>query len=139
MIDRNTMACNCGCGFDTVDFDLAMIIADLEDEFNSAWEGNSGCRCREHNEKVQKEANPDYTPYSSNSFHMKGQADDGNLITNEKIHQGPIVSYKKVDLKRIYHYLCYKYSDKYGFGLYEDHIHIDSGLRKWRSHEIQKS
>ena len=57
-LSRKEFECECGCGFDTVDFELASIIQEAVDYFTWAYSEDvyviitGGNRCVEHNEKV---------------------------------------------------------------------------------------
>ncbi len=74
--DRSEFACKCGCGYDTVDTELLTLLNIVRNRFEAPVTINSGCRCVEHNEQVQKEVNADYVPYSSKSQHLLGRAAD---------------------------------------------------------------
>jgi len=119
---RSEFTCRCGCGYDTVDYELAEVLDNLRSHFSTSVDSpitvNSGCRCIEYNEKVKIKENPDYIPYSSKSKHLIGKATD---IVVEGI--GPI---------EVYIYLANKYKGKYGIGYYETFIHIDVGSNKRR-------
>ena len=49
---RDEFACNCGCGFDTVDYQLLDILNQVREHFDSPMTINSGCRCEKHNKKI---------------------------------------------------------------------------------------
>ncbi len=58
-LSRSEMACQCGCGFDTVDFDLVGILQDCVNYFRAMHPEkdirlriNSGSRCKKHNIEV---------------------------------------------------------------------------------------
>lgn len=76
---RSEFACKCGCGYDTVDAELLKRLTIIRQRFGPVTI-NSGCRCVEHNEAIQKEANPNYVPYSSKSQHLLGRAADIKVI-----------------------------------------------------------
>jgi len=42
---RSEFACKCGCGFDTVDYELARIADSIREYFDKPVIVNSGCRC----------------------------------------------------------------------------------------------
>jgi len=46
---RDEFACQCGCGFDTVDHELVKILEDVRKTFNAPVHISSGCRCEKHN------------------------------------------------------------------------------------------
>jgi uncharacterized protein YcbK (DUF882 family) len=99
---RKEFACECGCGFDTVDFELAEVVDDVRGHFGKSCHINSGCRCETHNEKVGGE---------EHSLHLVGQAAD--------------VRVSGIEPKDVYAYLDGKYPDRYGVGLYFGRTHID--------------
>jgi uncharacterized protein YcbK (DUF882 family) len=49
---RHEFACKCGCGFDTVDYDLVDILQRFRDFIERRVTVTSGCRCPAHNDKV---------------------------------------------------------------------------------------
>ncbi len=116
--NRSEFACKCGCGFDAVDVELLLVIEDARVHFNKPCHINSGCRCREHNEAVQKAANSNYVPYSSKSIHMKAKAAD---IWFDAVHPDNVAKY-----------LEEKYPDKYGIGRYNGRTHVDVRMGKAR-------
>jgi uncharacterized protein YcbK (DUF882 family) len=115
-LSRREFACHCGCGFDTVDFELAKVLQDVVDHFQ---EGtltkirihiNSGCRCKKHNANEGG---------SLKSKHLIGRAADFYL---EHIHPDKVADY-----------LESKYHDKYGIGRYIGRTHFDSrrAMARW--------
>jgi len=49
---RCEFACNCECGFDTVDTRLVELLEDVRVYFGAPVTINSGCRCEEYNRSV---------------------------------------------------------------------------------------
>lgn len=131
-LSRSEFACECGCGFDTADFELVNMMQDCVDHFSRVL-GTSiriqitgPNRCVEHNEEVQKEYNPDYVPYSSKTQHMYGRADDFKLFIR--------VSGEQIDPDMIAEYLETKYPGRFGIGRYSNRTHADSrtnGPTRW--------
>ena len=123
-LSRFEMACRCGCGFDTVDVELAPVLQDCVDHFA----GVDGCdirlkitgpnRCLKHNEFVQKEYNKKYVPYSSKSQHLYARAADFKLFNRD--------TGKQVSASRVADYLEDKYKNKYGIGRYRNRVHVDT-------------
>lgn len=107
--DRSEFACKCGCGFDTVDIDLARIVQDLRDYIGGPVKINSGCRCEKHNNAVGG---------SDNSQHLLGRAADvcSDYMSPYEIHK----------------YLINKYPKRFGIGLYDTFVHVDSRNEKAR-------
>lgn len=98
---RSEFECSCGCGFDTVDPETLTLAEEVR-----AFEGgpvtvNSGCRCLTYNRSIGS---------SDGSQHPKGRAAD--LAVKD-----PKATYKHLDEK---------YPGKYGFGLYDTFVHVDS-------------
>ena len=50
--DRSEFACKCGCGFDTVDYELTKVLVYIRETFDRPVRINSGCRCLSHNAAV---------------------------------------------------------------------------------------
>lgn len=65
--DRSELACNCGCGFDTVDHVLLAALEAIRVHFGQPVTVTSGCRCTPYNELQGG---------SDNSQHTKGRAAD---------------------------------------------------------------
>ena len=104
---RAEMACSCGCGLDTMDIIALKIADEVRDYARHPITPTSACRCNPHNRMVG--GSPD-------SQHPKCRAIDLPLD----------------DPKKVYDYLCDKYPDRYGFGLYKTFVHIDSRNTKAR-------
>ena len=64
---RSEFACQCGCGFDTADYELVQHLEKLRAHFDRPIKITSGCRCLKHNEAVGG---------APNSQHTKGRAAD---------------------------------------------------------------
>ena len=99
---RSEFACKCGCGYDTVDVELIMVVQDLREYYGRPVTINSGCRCEKHNKAEGGE--PDST-------HLIAKAGD--------------IKVKGISSNKIYAYLDMKYPDKYGIGKYKGRTHID--------------
>ena len=65
--ERSEFACKCGCGFNTVDAELLMMLENVRGYFNKPVTITSGCRCPAHNE---------YVNGSKRSQHKLGRAAD---------------------------------------------------------------
>ena len=48
---RDEFACNCGCGFDTVDIRTLSVLESIRDHFGPVYI-TSGCRCSDYNAQV---------------------------------------------------------------------------------------
>ena len=108
---RKEFVCKCGCGFDTVDYMLAIVLDDLRANFGVPITITSGCRCKKHNKNEGG---------SKNSQHISGKASD--------------LKVKGVKPRKVFDYLDKKYPNKFGLGLYNNRIHIDVRNKKarWR-------
>lgn len=121
-VSRSDFACKCGCGFDTIDYGLMRILIDIDKNLQPGGiVVYSGCRCREYNDKVQRESLGDsYKPYSSKSQHMFGRAAD--------------IVVSGFEPEEVYQYLADRYKGFYGIGKYKTFTHIDSrtkGPARW--------
>lgn len=116
---RMEFKCRCGqCKQDAVDHKLVTVLERIR-----LWAGkpitiNSGNRCVEHNETVQKESNPNYVPYSSRSQHLYSKAAD--------------IQVKDHSPEEIYDIINEWYPDDYGLKKYSSWIHFDVRNSKWR-------
>ena len=101
-------ACKCGCGFDSVDYELLVALEAIREHFDRAVTLNSGCRCRDHNTAVGG---------SDGSQHLLGRA--ANIVVEET--PPPIVAEFAEQL------------DLGGVGAYDTFTHIDTrvGFARW--------
>lgn len=106
---RYEMACKCGCGFDTVDYET-LLVAEMVREFvGEPISPSSAARCISHNQAVGG---------GTNSQHLKGRAID--LPVSEP--------------KKVFEFLCKKFPGRYGIGVYRTFVHIDTRSgepRRW--------
>jgi uncharacterized protein YcbK (DUF882 family) len=108
---RHEFACKCGCGFDTVDAELVMVVQGVRDYFGAAVTINCGCRCPMHNAEVGG---------ADHSQHMLGRAADIVVagFSPEEVHD----------------YLVNTYPNRFGVGSYRTFTHIDTrtnGPARW--------
>ena len=106
---REEFACKCGCGYNTVDFDLVNICQEIADYFHDVVTVSSGCRCTSHNKAVGG---------GVNSQHLLGRAADLKL--------------KHTEPDAVQAYLINRYPDSLGIGKYNTFTHIDSRDTKTR-------
>jgi len=109
-LSRYEFACKCGCGFDTVDFELVNVVQAACDYFDTSVRVNSGCRCVAHNSAIGGHVG---------SKHLLGKAAD--------------VVLKDVDPSLVASYFKRTYLGKYGIGTYNSFTHIDvqSARKRW--------
>ena len=106
---RKEFACKDLCGFDTVDVDTLSVCNDVRGFEGGPVRVSSGCRCQAHNKDVGG---------ADNSQHVLARAAD--LIVS--------------DPWKTYQYLDRQYPDRYGFGVYDTFVHIDTrsnGPARW--------
>lgn len=107
---RHEVACKCGCGLDTMDGVTLALADECRDFVHHPITPTSGARCVVHNQDVGG---------SQRSQHVVCRAMDLPVL----------------DPVGLYNYLCDKYPDKYGFGLYKTFVHVDSrtnGPARWK-------
>lgn len=109
--DRSEFECRCGCGKNTVDFELVMLLEHLRSHFVQPITINSGCRCEAHNILVGG---------STNSQHVLGKAAD--------------IVVEGHDAASVCKFVEEVYPDKYGVGCYHTFTHIDvrPELARWK-------
>jgi uncharacterized protein YcbK (DUF882 family) len=106
---RKEIACKCGCGFDTMDSETLMIADAVRVYTGKPLTCNSGARCTEHNKAVGG---------AEKSQHVQARAMD---LAVENVQE-------------VYDWLCDRYPDRYGFGVYNTFVHVDSrtnGPARW--------
>lgn len=98
---RAEVACKCGCGFDSMDVETLKVADEARQFVNTSITPSSACRCVNHNRKVGG---------GKSSQHLVARAMDLPV-------DNPLV---------LFQYLCDKYPNQYGFGLYNTFVHIDT-------------
>lgn len=107
--DRQEFACQCGCGFSTVDIELLVVLEETRRHFNKPMIITSGCRCEPRNRIIGG---------VGGSKHMEGIAADFYVVG--------------APLEDVYSYINDSYPHKYGLGLYTRWIHFDARREKAR-------
>ena len=74
--NRAEFACNCGCGFDTVDAATLQILDAVREHFGKPVTVTSGCRCETYNRQVGGAANSQHTLARAADIQIKGVAPD---------------------------------------------------------------
>jgi len=107
---REEFACKCGCGFNTVDFQLIGVLEDLREKFSRPVIISSGCRCWLRNHSVGG---------SDNSKHLTGRAADVKIVG--------------ISAEAVTDYLLNKYPNSLGIGRYDTFTHVDTrdGMARW--------
>jgi uncharacterized protein YcbK (DUF882 family) len=104
---RYEFACKCGCGYDTVDAELLVILNNLREFFDAPVTINSACRCPAHNASVGG---------SEDSQHLYARAAD---VVVENIE--PDVVYEYLDSLGVG-----------GLGKYKTFTHVDTRINRAR-------
>lgn len=141
-LSRHEFACQCGCGYDTVDFDLPTDIQECRDDFQKKHPEmdvritvTSGNRCDEHNcreggtvrkmisvvIKSVKHLFPDFTVGSQ---HLYAKACDF-LLYDKKTG-------KAIHADKVADYLEKKYPKSKGIGRYKGRTHFDERTTRHR-------
>ncbi len=117
-ISRHEMACHCGCGFDTMDWETVRVLQDCADHYaeirgldRSVVTITSAARCLDYNRSIGS---------TDNSQHPRGRAIDFT-IAGVRPHD-------------VYAYLADEYPDRYGIGNYSNFTHLDTrsgGPARW--------
>ena len=112
-ISRHELLCACGCGLDSMDFETIEMVQDACDEFDCTVEITSAARCYEYNRSDEVGSN-------DRSQHPRCRGMD--------------CKFKGQNPKDVHEYLCNRYPNRFGFGLYKTFNHIDSrtnGPARW--------
>jgi len=136
-LSRHEFACNCGCGFDTVDYELVSNLEQIANHFlmmdtdvvRTILHINSGNRCVAHNDEVLLKYDSDYVPGSSRSQHLHGRASDFRLSAVKEDGTTVIISPNVVA-----DYLEERYRGVHGIGRYNGRTHYDTrtnGPARW--------
>ena len=107
--NRSEFACKCGCGFDTVDAELILVLEEIRSIFHKPINISSGARCAEHN--AEQGGKP-------NSQHLLGRAADIWITGTSPLD--------------IYNFIGSVYPDSYGLAVYRTFVHIDTRNKKAR-------
>lgn len=105
---RSEFTCRCGCGFDTVDYELGKLLDAIRAHFDQPVTVTSGCRCEAHNRAVGG---------SSNSQHLYGRAAD--IVVRDTPAEIVQVLAEEMGVP--------------GLGRYQDFTHVDTrtGRARW--------
>ena len=123
-LSRAEFTCQCGCGFDTVDYKLIDVLQKTVDHFQDKYPQrvirikiNSGNRCSRHNGNT--------AGASSGSQHLYGRAADFIIFD-----AGPGVA---IPADEVAEYLLDHYPASLGIGRYYGRTHVDSraGKARW--------
>ncbi len=98
---RYEFRCKCGCGKDTIDAETLKLCELIREFVGKPISPSSGYRCETHNRHVHG---------SKNSQHLYGRAVDLPV-------RNP---------KSVFEMLCEIYPDKFGVGLYQSFVHVDT-------------
>ena len=123
-ISRSELACNCGCGSDSMDYLTVQVVQHCCDHFAHQLKIDkvvlritSAHRCFEYNRLPEVDGGPGS---NDNSQHPQARAVDFAI--------------DGVLPEDVYAFLVSRYPDRYGFGLYGSFVHADtkSGrARRW--------
>jgi uncharacterized protein YcbK (DUF882 family) len=130
---RSEFACKCGCGFNTIDFELLTALQHCCDRLKTALNKeitvgvNCGCRCKTHNDNLRKKfkdsKGKEGEDTAENSQHIYGRAVDAQFFANgEKIKPADIYDFFQSNYKH------------FGLGSYLSFTHIDTrstGQARW--------
>ena len=105
---REEFACECGCGFDTVDAETIGVLDQVREHFDSPVVINSGCRCAAHNK---------YIGGAKKSQHVFGRAAD---IVVKGVSPSVVANYIETIMTGG------------GIGRYETFTHIDTRTKPAR-------
>ena len=118
---RKEFECDCGCGFDTADYALVLVLQDCVDHFQKlnphlliAARINSGARCAQHNKAEGG---------SKNSKHLIGQAADIRVYIKDGYD---------INADAVADYFEKTYPVSHGVGRYTGRTHIDVRNEKAR-------
>ena len=119
---RSEFACKCGCGQDTVDYELLIIMEEIHQNFDIIYGKcyifiSSGNRCEKHNDTIDNS--------SPTSGHIYGKGAD------IKVYYYASRKKKYVPTIDVHEYLCKKYPDEFGFIMHKYFNHIDVKNRKY--------
>lgn len=123
-LSRSELACSCGCGADSMDYETVMVFQESCDHFAGVLGVakvvatiSSAHRCFEYNRLPVADGGPGS---NDNSQHPQARALDYTI--------------KDVTPAALYAHLDAKYPDKYGMGAYSTFIHLDTAFsfaRRW--------
>jgi uncharacterized protein YcbK (DUF882 family) len=106
---RIEFACQCGCGFDTVDAQLIDVLEDVRENFGLPIRISSAARCPSHNFDVGG---------TKSSKHKLGKAAD--------------IVIDGVEPEEVHAYIDMTWPDTFGLGSYQTFTHVDVRENKAR-------
>lgn len=102
---RSEFSCGCGCGRDTVDYELLRLLETIREHFMQPVTITSGYRCEAHNSSQAVKG-------SKKSQHLYGRAADFKV--------------KNVNPEQVYDFIDAYAPNKWGLGLYSSWVHVDT-------------
>jgi len=115
-ISRHELACKCGCGLQSMDWETIEIVQECCNHFATKnnidrvrLDIHSAARCLTHNKAVGSNDRSQHPKCCAIDFHIHG-----------------------IKPQKVYDYLVQKYPSKYGMGNYKGFTHIDSRPDKAR-------
>ena len=132
--NRSEIECKCGCGMDSMDIETLWIADEIRDYVGKSIIPSSGCRCIQHNraiaiKSVLQDKRFVFTEKVKLIIGITNGSKDGSQHVKARAMDLPVNNPKDV-----YTWLCKKYPGKFGFGLYETFVHIDTATgdkRRW--------
>ncbi|MCP3685794.1 MAG: serine/threonine protein kinase [bacterium] len=128
---RYEFECECGCGFNTVDWELLDTLEKAHTYFRKEYKTpikiviTGPNRCQEHNAQTDGA--------SKNSFHIKGKAVDHKVYYRNR--NGKWI---QVNPNIVYDYYDTTYPDKFGVIKYVNRVHMDVRSRKYRNDKTKR-
>ena len=107
---RWEFACRCGCGFNSVDYELLTRLQEIRNELGHAITVNSGSRCLTHNTNEKG---------ATNSYHLYSKAAD--------------IWSQAVSAARLYDLIDEMFPTRYGLIKHRNFVHFDVRLGTLRS------
>ncbi len=123
-LSRHEFECKCGCGYNTVDFDLVNAIQDACRHFEEVYQEpvrviiTSGNRCAEHNASIDGAADNSQHIYARATDHRFELRSSGEAIP-------PLI---------VYNYYDSEHAGEWGLGIYSNRVHLDTrsgGRARW--------
>ncbi len=99
---RSEFACHCGCGFDTVDTQLAKELEAIRVDLGKPIKILSGARCAIHNKACGGAKDSQHVQAKAADFQVSGMTPS-----------------------EVYGYLKLRYAGRYGLGVYDTWVHFD--------------
>lgn len=131
-ITRDAFACECGCEFNVIDWQLKIELEDVLSHFYNKYPDldiyiqlTGGNRCKSHNDEVYRLINEERKRLGFKSFDVPNSKHIAGIACDFYVND--------VSTEELYRYMVERHRNCYGIGRYSNRIHFDirEDMARW--------